>query len=378
MGEKVGNCTFASDDGIIRNMTREIEEVYASVFASGDKKKALKQLRARTIVKSYHFSTFRSGVLIGFAIPALIDGLVKVQQPETQQAIPCWDILLFLYSLIFVPVLYSFLLGMNLVVWARSRINYAFILDLKVSSCLDYRRYFEIPSLLLSTLCFAFWASFSRLGEPTMQYTAWLLVWLTFAFFLMVHPMPIMAKSPRYWFIKTVLKLFLSGTRPVEFADFWMGDQFSSFIFTLSNAPLFVCVYLDKFSDNWQKCRNLNSYRMWPISFGLASIPFIIRLLQSVRRYVDSRRVSHLINAGKYGSGIISYLFYFMWCYRQESRGPILVLWCFFNTCYSIYACSWDFLMDYSVLQPHSKHLFLRTELMYIDHQWVYYLGMVK
>lgn len=114
------------------------------ILARGDKKKALERLRTSTSPKTHHFSTFRSGLLIGFAISALIDGLGKGQyfwaaitrvaswlflvfQPETQQAIPCWDILLFIYGLIFVPVLYSFLVGFNLLMWAKSRINYVFI-----------------------------------------------------------------------------------------------------------------------------------------------------------------------------------------------------------------------------------------------------------
>lgn len=92
---QVGNCVFVSDDGI-RDMAREMEEIYATVFgtqlhlfcayflrshdmlnipASGDKKKACKELRARTTVESHHFSTFRSGLLAGFSISALIDGL---------------------------------------------------------------------------------------------------------------------------------------------------------------------------------------------------------------------------------------------------------------------------------------------------------------
>ena len=29
---QVGNCAFASDDGVILNMTREMEEIYAVVF----------------------------------------------------------------------------------------------------------------------------------------------------------------------------------------------------------------------------------------------------------------------------------------------------------------------------------------------------------
>jgi len=110
----------------------------------------------------------------------------------------------------------------------------------------------------------------------------------------------------------------------------------------------------------------------------LASAPLLIRLVQSIKRYVDTQAVTHLINAGKYGAGIVTYLFYFMWSYQQNVRGTIFALWCVSNTCYSIYACAWDFLVDYSVLQPHSKHFLLRTELMYVDHQWVYYAGMLS
>jgi hypothetical protein len=96
---QVGNCAFASDDGVIRNMTREMEEIYTAVFgrlhhdvlcayilcshgvvpARGDGKKACNRLRAKAIFKSHHFNTFRSGLLFGFAIFALVDGLLKGQ-----------------------------------------------------------------------------------------------------------------------------------------------------------------------------------------------------------------------------------------------------------------------------------------------------------
>ena len=96
---QVGNCAFASDDSVIRNMTREMEEIYTVVFgwlmtfsvlvfyvlmmfyipARGDGKKACKRLRAKATFKSHHFNTFRSGLLLGFSIFALIDGLLKGQ-----------------------------------------------------------------------------------------------------------------------------------------------------------------------------------------------------------------------------------------------------------------------------------------------------------
>ncbi|KAF8155818.1 hypothetical protein B0H34DRAFT_659437, partial [Crassisporium funariophilum] len=140
----VEKSAFASDKAV-RNMMREMEEMYAAAFVRGDKKKALRRLRAGTSSKSHHFSTFRSGLLIGLAIPAVIDGLVKgmaqkqnsnndgdaddflVFQEETRIAIPAWDILLYLYGVILVPVLFTLLVGVNLLVWSMSRINYVFI-----------------------------------------------------------------------------------------------------------------------------------------------------------------------------------------------------------------------------------------------------------
>ena len=95
---QVGNCAFASDDGVVRKMTQKMEEIYTFLFgrlyhtvlcvyilmvfdisAYGDGKKASKRLRAKASFKSHHFNIFRSGVLFGCAIFALLDGLLKGQ-----------------------------------------------------------------------------------------------------------------------------------------------------------------------------------------------------------------------------------------------------------------------------------------------------------
>ncbi|KAF9803975.1 hypothetical protein IEO21_09502 [Rhodonia placenta] len=51
--------------------------MFAARFARGDKKKAQARLRSDSQHKSHHFSTFRSGMLLGLAVPALADGIVK-------------------------------------------------------------------------------------------------------------------------------------------------------------------------------------------------------------------------------------------------------------------------------------------------------------
>lgn len=86
-------------------------------------------------------------------------------QPHTRSAIPGWDALLFIYGIFLIPVLFALLVGVNLVVWARTRINYVFIfgesavvfevfplrlmhasLELDIRTRLDHREYFEVRS----------------------------------------------------------------------------------------------------------------------------------------------------------------------------------------------------------------------------------------
>ena len=71
-------------------------------------------------------------------------------------------------------------------------------------------------------------------------------------------------------------------------------DQFCSLVFTLSNLYFFSCSYIVGFDrDPWRRCAIPHG---WGIQFALASLPLLARLVQSVRRWVDSRLVTHLIN----------------------------------------------------------------------------------
>ncbi|KAL0578222.1 Xenotropic and polytropic retrovirus receptor 1 [Marasmius crinis-equi] len=293
MSEKVDTSVFASGHSL-RGMMKEMETLFISLFARGNRKIAMAYLRGVNAHKTHHFSSFRSGVLLGIAVPALVSGIYQSFQPERRASIVGWDGLLFVYGILFIPVVFALLVGVNLAIWSRSHINYVFIFELNPRTRLDYREYFEIPALLFSTLCYAFWLSFFEVGSPGLLPIRWPLVWLAFAFGVTFNPLNFGFRSSRYWLIRTVGRLLISGTRPVEFADFWMGDQFCSFAFTLSNIYLLACSYQSEFRD-WQKCGS--SSPRWPIAFCLAMLPSLIRLVQSIRRYADSRLGTHMINA---------------------------------------------------------------------------------
>ncbi|KAF9525090.1 EXS family-domain-containing protein, partial [Crepidotus variabilis] len=230
MTEKVDQSAFASDKAI-GDMMSQMEELFATAFSSGDRKKALRRLRAGGKSKSHHFSTFRTGVLLGLALPAFVEGL------------------------------------------------------------------------------------------------------------------------------------FVSGSRRVEFKDFWLGDQLCSLSFTLSNLYPFACVYARGFPTSVGQCGTGGS--RWGVAYVLAALPLFIRLVQSIRRYTDSKLVTHLINGGKYATGIIAYFFYYYWRHYPASK-PGFALYCLFSVCYSIYAGGWDLLMDWSLLRIHNaKSPLLRQELIY-------------
>ncbi|KAG1776330.1 EXS family protein/ERD1/XPR1/SYG1 family protein [Suillus placidus] len=357
MKERVEPSAFASG-AMVSSMLKEMEELFAARFERGDKKKAITHLRVGATQKSHHFSTFRTGVWLGSSIPATIIGFMICLRDSTPTSLPSWDIILFIYSIFLIPMLLVLLVGLNLVVWARERINYVFIF----------------------------------VGPPLI----WPLVWLALVNILWGHS--------RWWLIKSIARLGISGLWGVEFTDFWLGlsnlyfvgcfySQYSPYILSYDNVSSISELSLDKntsmtvvpgfFSPSqtsslvprnnilssaydptvqeaWTTC---GTKLHWGPYFVLAMLPFLLRLLQSVKRYKDSRLPTHLINAGKYGMGIVYYLCYYLW--RRDVKGGYTV------------NLTQDFAMDWSICKPRAKYPFLRRELVYTSQIPLYYVALV-
>ncbi|THH12162.1 hypothetical protein EW145_g196 [Phellinidium pouzarii] len=373
MQEKVEISAFASGDSI-EKLVKEMEDLYAARFQRGDIKRARERLRATAKHKTHHSSTFRSGLYIGLAVPALADGIYKSFQPNIRASLLEWSALLYVYIVFMIPVVFSLLVGINIWLWNRSRINYQFIFELDVRTQLDSREYFELPSFLLSTLIYAFWLSYSQIGTHNIASTTWPLIWLAFALVILFNPLPLLFPNSRLWFTRKVGKLLISGTMPVEFTDFWLGDQFCSLMFTLSNIYFFGCAYEQKWHNVWTTC---NQSKHWGIPFALGILPLVVRAVQSVKRYIDSRLYTHLINGGKYCSSIIYYAFYYVWRHHNTGHDYTLVLFCIFATIASIYTCAWDLSMDWSLFKRPAQHRFLRKDIVYSSNYFVYYIAII-
>ncbi|KDN50194.1 hypothetical protein RSAG8_01530, partial [Rhizoctonia solani AG-8 WAC10335] len=343
------------------------------------KKAVLEFYRGLELLQNYrsthHFSTFRSGMLIGLALPALAMGGYYSLQEEKREQIPEWAALLQVYAALCIPVIFSLLLGLNMVAWARARINFIFIFELDARTVIDAREYTELPAFLFATLAYAFWFSFSRAGAETIAPTTWPAMWLGLAAVVLFNPLPIFHRSARWWLLRTVGKLFVSGRTRVEFKDFWMGDQFCSLVYTMGNLYFLVCAYADKWHRIEQRCQ-LGPH--WSIPLVLTALPSWIRLVQCIRRYIDSKNRIHLINGGKYTAGIVSYVAYYGWRHYGSHRDFRMGVWILFATINSCYTSYWDLMMDWSVLQIKGVHYkLLRKELAYSNHIPTYYLAIV-
>lgn len=74
------------------------------------------------------------------------------------------------------------------------------------------------------------------------------------------------------------------------------SDQFCSLVFSLTHIYFTGCAYKNHFPPNVFTVCGVQTKAGWSVQFVLAVLPFVVRLVQSVRRYVDSRLPTHLIN----------------------------------------------------------------------------------
>lgn len=173
----------------------------------------------------------------------------------------------------------------------------------------------QIPSFLILTLSYAFMISFSEFFSSSVAPTTWPLIWLIIFATVLFNPIRIIHSPSRFWLLRNWTWLCLPGLQPVEvcasdytqancltgiqFADFWMGDQLCSMVYTLSHFYFMGCVYSTHWDSPLTKCNLANN---WIAGIVLTSIPSFIRFIQCLKRYADSKNYIHLINGGKYCS----------------------------------------------------------------------------
>jgi hypothetical protein len=188
-------------------------------------------------------------------------------------------------------------------------------------------------------------------------------------------PFNIFYRSTRYCFMRVMRNIIFSPFYKVLMADFFMADQLTSQIPLLRHMEFAACYFMAGTFRNhaYETCTSSPQYTH--LAYVISFLPYYWRAMQCLRRYLEEGHdINQLANAGKYVSAMVAAAVRFkyaatptplwMWMVVISSSGA------------TIYQLYWDFVMDWGFLNPKSKNLWLRDQLI-LKKKSIYYVSMM-
>ncbi|KAL7275346.1 Xenotropic and polytropic retrovirus receptor 1 [Rhizina undulata] len=374
MNETINKSYFGGSENKLDDLMNDTEALFAKYFEKGNRKEAANRLRSRDNKSAYHSSVWRSGFLLGASLILGIYGswqyVLKVNDPNDPVNSVKVGYILQIWAGAALILAQLLLFSINFRVWAKNKINYAFIFEFSPRHQLNYRQFLEIPAIFSFIFCVCYWFGAYNFWPDKLDVIYYPVIFLSLAGILLFWPTKAFYYYSRKWFLMVMWRLFLSGFYRVEFKDFWMGDMLCSQTYALGNVYLFFCLYGNHFNDP-PMCNSSHSRMMG----FLTCLPGIWRLLQCFRRYHDSRQTfPHLVNGGKYFCTILQYMTLSLWRVDKENTS-LKALFIACATVNSTYCIVWDLAMDWSLLNPWARYPFLRDTLGF-KRPWGYYGAM--
>ncbi|KAL1923529.1 uncharacterized protein VTP21DRAFT_8509 [Calcarisporiella thermophila] len=367
--EKVNSQSFITSR-VLEDIIKQVENVFVVYFAGGNRKKGMSRLRVDKLEKQHNLCTWRVGLYMGFALPILIQGVMKAIDARAGTTSSTQFILFEIYAAFLLPVIFLLLVAVNAYFWTKYRINYRFIFELDPRNYLDYQQLFELPALILALYACAFYLSFSDVLQPWIPPTVYPIIWFTIVAGILILPFPVLYHHARKWILNSFGRVIASFWYRVEFRDFFIADELNSLTYSIQRLPLFLCVYAIDFDNPGSNCNWDNAWQ----SIALGAVPAWWRFLQCLRRYRDtSESFPHLFNAAKYFFGMAANVLGGV--YFVTGHFKIRPVWTSCRIIATLYGCAWDIRMDFGLLQPNSKHFLLRDEIVF--PKWTYYAAIL-
>lgn len=296
-----------------------------------------------------------------------------------------WIILLRLIRSPLFVVLFIYLVGFNIMVWARVNINYISIFNFPEKGIPTPKVIFRIASIitvlfsLLSIACFTTGHIALYITDKVVGLTMWLILLL-----FLLNPFNVFIRRGRISFILVVVRILISPFPVVLFGDFWFADQLNSTVALLLDVQFLLC-YIGM--DTWNS--NLNLKTCTSSNNGIrpvvSCLPSLWRFLQCVRCYQKTKKIAHLINAVKYFTTFPVVIFATIFAMKVKPTmnlthldlkeiGWVVILWLISSFVHAIYCFLWDVRMDWGLF-CFSHRTILRPTLLY--PKWVYFVAIV-
>lgn len=386
--KKLDSTSYFVTSDLLERLTNQVEELFIAFFDpnSQDRKHALEKLKtiAYTInatemrPPSFYKDFFAGGLFLGFSLPLFVLGVYTGLHKNFNGEMPEATSLLQIWAGFFLVNLALVMFTINLIIFDKYKINYKFIFEFNVATALNYKQFIVLPAFGMMLLSLIGWFSFNDFWPDEFPGRDWVWIYFGILIVLFLWPGKAFYGTSRRWLQIALLRLVFSGLYPVEFRDFFLGDIVSSLTYSMSNIALFFCM----FSHHWRGTlagqnpadNTCGSHKSRLMGF-LATMPSIWRLLQCIRRYMDTGDwFPHLANSLKYSMSALYYIT--LSVYRIDRQSETKAVFITFATINSIYTSIWDIVMDWSLLQSGSKNFLLRDHLFYKKPIY-YYLAMI-
>jgi hypothetical protein len=328
----------------LQQYRQRIYQFVAKFCAQGDVERAKAMIKQGDVVYSPRdalFVAFCLGVAIASGVE--IGLFFALELNEVYLLLPSLPI----FRMFLCVVVMMWMCGVVLFVFEQYSINWPFIFELRTRTSISYVKIVRIASLFTALWSVSFlWQTFyiryfSGVDEDFMS----VITVLLFAIILL-FPLDMLHFKLRKELLKTFYHILISPFGKVEFRHFFIADVLTSMSKTFTDIFRSIC-YLS--TDAWLQHQK-------PVCGGenfwlcvISALPYWWRFAQCLNKfYYTGNWYPHLLNAGKYLSGLAVVLIFFYPFTVQEPYRTII--WASVYSIATLYMLTWDLVMDWGLI----------------------------
>nr|GMD54069.1 phosphate transporter PHO1 homolog 9-like [Ipomoea batatas] len=377
--EMVDKSYLGSSDEVSRLMERT-EATFIKHFANGNRRKGMSVLRPH-VKREKHRITFFLGLFSGCSIALVAAIIVSIHARHLLQhkgSAQFMENIFPLYSLFGFIVLHMIMYAGDIYFWRRYSINYPFIFGFKQGTELDYREVLLLASGLSVLALAAVLSHLDMEMDPVTRSYKVLTesvppILITVVIIITFCPLNIMYRSSRFFLITCAWHCIWAPLFKVTLPDFFLADQFTSQVQAIRSLEFYICYYgWGDFRKRLNNCQNSEIYQIFYIV--VAVIPFWVRLLQCLRRFLEEKDHSQGVNALKQFTTVAALVLRTLYALKKGAAMRILAA--VFSGITTIANTYWDIVIDWGLLQRNSKNPWLRDKLL-VPNKAVYFAAIV-
>ncbi|XVE52794.1 hypothetical protein DITRI_Ditri02bG0152600 [Diplodiscus trichospermus] len=375
----VDDSYLGNSDEVTKLMER-VEATFIKHFSNSNRNKGMNTLRPKS-KKERHSISFCTGFFVGCtaALTLALILIIRARDILNKEGRAQYMESMFpLYSFFGFIVLHMLMYAGNIYFWRRYRINYSFIFGFKQGTELGFREVFLLSFALATLALTSVISNLDMEMDPkTGDYKALTellpLSLVMLVMIVLVCPFNILYRSSRLFLLTTLFHCICAPLYKVKFQDFFLADQFTSEVQAFRSLEYYICHYgWGDFKLRQNTCKTNDVFNTF--YFIIAVIPYWSRLLQCVRRFYDEKDPMQGYNGLKYFLTIVAV------CTRTAYSLDKGTSWkasaWTFSAMAALYCTYWDLVVDWGLLQRHSKNRWLRDKLL-IRCKSVYFGAMV-